>query len=233
MRILITAGPTREYLDSIRFLSNPSSGRMGFALARAAARRGHDVILVCGPVSLRPPPGVRTVRVTTAAEMLSAARRAFRRCDAAIFAAAVCDYRPLRRAARKLPKQTGAFALRLAPTVDIAAALGRAKGRRVCMGFALEDHDPRAHARQKLIRKNLDAIVLNHPVTVGSEAAKVDVLELRRDGRLRDWQSWPRLSKERVAERLIRFIEDSSRSAQRASFPRMRESSRLVRAIPR
>jgi phosphopantothenoylcysteine decarboxylase/phosphopantothenate--cysteine ligase len=202
MRILITAGPTREFLDSVRFLSNASTGRMGYALARAGARRGHDVVLVSGPVELPPPAGVRVVRVTSAGEMLAAARRAFARADVAIFAAAVCDYRPARRAATKRPKRRATWRPALEPTPDIAATLGRRKGRRITIGFALEDHAARAHAAAKLRRKYCDAIVLNHPQAIGSEQTQVDVLT--RGG---PWQRWPRGSKARVAERLMRFIE--------------------------
>ena len=131
MHILITAGPTVEYLDSVRFISNGSSGKMGYAIAAAAARLGHKVTLVSGPVNLPPVRGVRMVRVTTAMEMLGEARTAFRSADAAVFAAAVCDYRPSRRFPGKTPKKKDGFALKLIPNPDIAATLSRRKGRRI------------------------------------------------------------------------------------------------------
>lgn len=202
MRILITAGPTREYLDSVRFLSNPSTGRMGYALARAAARRGHDVTLVSGPVPLTPPPGVRCVPVVSAADMLTQSRRAFQRCDAAIFTAAVCDYRPVRRNPRKLPKMRSRWKLELEPTDDIAATLGRIKRRRITIAFALEDHDARAHAQEKLRRKHSDAIVLNSPASVGGTHIRA---ELYSPGL--GWKRWPDLSKRAAATRIIRLAE--------------------------
>ncbi|RIK66648.1 MAG: hypothetical protein DCC65_08890 [Planctomycetota bacterium] len=202
MNIVITAGPTREYLDTIRFISNPSSGRMGYAIARAAAERGHDVTLVSGPVEVESPAGTRIIRVETAEEMLGAARRAFRRADAAIFTAAVCDWRPARRADRKLPKAKVSRLLRLVPTPDIAATLGRVKGSRLTIAFALEDHDGRRHAESKLVRKNCDAILLNGPGNIGSKAARFEYLA--RGG---TWQSWPADHKSAIARRIIRALE--------------------------
>lgn len=202
LRIVITAGPTREYLDTIRFISNPSTGRMGFAIAAAAARAGHDVTLISGPVELPDPPGVQVVRVETTDEMLAAGRRAFARADAAIFAAAVCDYRPKRRAERKLPKATRSMALQLEPTPDIAATLGRKKGSRITIAFALEDHDGRRHAEGKLRKKFCDAILLNGPANVGPARAMVEFLP--RGGR---WETWPEGSKGAIARRIVRAVE--------------------------
>ena len=202
LRIVITAGPTREYFDSVRFISNPSSGKMGYAIAEASTQAGHCVTLITGPVELSPPRGVHTIRVETAAEMLRATKRAFAQADAAIFAAAVCDYRPRRRATRKLPKKRAAHTLDLVPTEDIAAACGRVKGRRVTIAFALEDHDGRRHAEQKLQRKNCDAIVLNGPAAVGTD--RTTVVFLVRGGA---WESWTPASKRVIARRLVRVVE--------------------------
>src|ERR1035437_446493 len=118
MRILITAGPTREAIDPVRFISNRSSGKMGYALARVAARRGHVVTLISGPVALRPPPKVSFVAVITADEMLAAVKRCLSRCDALIMAAAVADWRPCRVSPQKIKKTTGPLVLRLEPTAD-------------------------------------------------------------------------------------------------------------------
>lgn len=203
LNIVITAGPTREYFDSVRFISNPSSGKMGYALAEAAAAAGHRVTLVSGPASLKPPGGVKTVPVTTAAEMAEATKRAFGGADAAIFTAAVCDYRPRRQAQRKLAKQSRSKRVVLVPTEDIAAGLGRRKGRRITIAFAMEDRDGRRRAERKLRRKNCDVIVLNGPENVGLDRARVDVLE--RGGR---WASWPAMSKRRLARRLIKSLEN-------------------------
>lgn len=202
LRILITAGPTREYLDSVRFISNSSSGRMGYAIAKAAGEAGHRVTLISGPVAIAPPNGVRTIHVESAAEMAAAAKKAFTACKVAIFTAAVSDYRPRNRLRRKLPKCRGRLALNLAPTIDIAATLGRRKGRRITVAFALEDHSGRRHAESKLLSKNCDAIVLNSPATIGSEKAKVEFLV--RGGK---WRVWPIGTKNAIALRLLRAIE--------------------------
>ncbi|MBN1490742.1 MAG: phosphopantothenoylcysteine decarboxylase [Phycisphaerae bacterium] len=202
MRILITAGPTREFFDTVRFISNPSSGKMGYALAAAAARRGHRVVLVSGPVSIAPPKGVALVRVVSAAEMAAAAKRAFRQADAGIFTAAVCDYRPQQCLARKLKKQHRARVVKLEPTEDIAMSLGQRKGCRITIGFAMEDHDARRHAADKLTRKRCDVVVLNGPENIGADWAAVEVLLA--DGEwLAPWQG----TKRQLAGRIIRLTE--------------------------
>jgi phosphopantothenoylcysteine decarboxylase/phosphopantothenate--cysteine ligase len=175
VRVLITAGPTREPLDAVRFISNPSSGRMGFACARAAARAGHDVVLVSGPVALPDPEGVRTVRVVTAREMHRAVMREFPRADAAIMTAAVGDYEPARRVAGKIKKGPGGLLLRLRRTPDILREMGRKKGRRMLVGFALEVQDAVAQALLKYKKKNLDYVVLNAPKTFGAGRMDCDV----------------------------------------------------------
>ena len=163
MRVLVTAGPTREPLDAVRFLSNASSGKMGFACARAAARAGHEVTLVTGPVAVPDPAGVRTVRVVTARDMYRAVMKAYPRIDAVIMTAAVGDYRPAERFAGKLKKKSSSITLRLVRTPDILRALGDRKGRRILVGFALEVQDAVHQALLKYEKKNLDLIVLNTP----------------------------------------------------------------------
>lgn len=202
MNLLVSAGPTREYFDSVRFISNPSSGKMGYAIAREAAKRGHRVVLVSGPVSIDPPAGVEVVKVTTAAEMAKACKRAFKAADAAVMTAAVCDYRPVERLAYKRPKRKTAFRLLLEPTEDIAAALGRRKGRRLLVGFAMEDHDPRPHAERKLQEKNCDLIVLNGPENVGRNEASVEFFSPAEG-----WIGPFRGTKAQIARRLVRTIE--------------------------
>ena len=169
MRVLVTAGPTREYLDDVRFLSNPSTGKMGFACASAAADAGHEVTLVTGPVALADPPGVRTVRVVSADDMFRAVRKVYPGVDAVIMTAAVGDYRPARRAVGKLKKAATPLTITLVRTRDILEALGARKGRRILIGFALEVQDPVHRAKEKALRKNLDYIVLNSPRTFGSD----------------------------------------------------------------
>ncbi|MFQ5411536.1 MAG: phosphopantothenoylcysteine decarboxylase [Phycisphaerae bacterium] len=198
LRIVVTAGPTREYFDSVRFLSNPSSGKMGYAIAAAAAEAGYAVTLVSGPVELRPPSGVRTISVISAREMADAAKQAFRAADAAILTAAVCDYRPKRRAVRKIAKSNRPKRLELVPTEDIAASLGRIKGKRVTIAFAMEDHNGRSHAERKMRRKNCDAIVLNGRENIGTDRARVEYLV---SGGV--WRRWPIVSKKGLARRLV------------------------------
>lgn len=167
LRVVITAGPTREYLDDVRFLSNASTGRMGIELARAAARAGHDVTLVLGPTTLRAPRGVTTLPVVGTRDMLRVVRSAVRGADLVFFAAAPSDWAPRRRRRGKPPRADGAFTLDLVPTPDIAATLARGKKRRIHVGFALEVGGGERRARAKLERKRFDAIVLNSPANFG------------------------------------------------------------------
>ncbi len=165
VRVLVTAGPTREPLDDVRFLSNPSTGRMGHLLAREAARLGARVVLVRGPGTLPVPAGVRVVDVTTTRELLEAARAASEDADLVLFAAAPSDWRPRRRRKGKPPREGGAFTLDLVPTDDVAAALGRTKHGRVHVGFSLETKPGLARARAKMSKKRFDAIVWNTPAS--------------------------------------------------------------------
>lgn len=177
MRILVTAGPTREYLDDVRYLSNASSGRMGYAIAQAALEAGHQVVLVSGPVDLAPPPGAEFIPVETTCEMRDACVRAFADCDGVIAAAAVCDYKPRNRVAGKIAKTGGPITLEMIETDDVLAELGRLKGDRWVIGFALEAENPRENALQKLRRKNCDLVVLNAPSAIGSESNEVELLD--------------------------------------------------------
>ena len=164
MRILVTAGPTREMIDPVRFISNRSSGKMGHAIANAAADMGHDVILVAGPTSLPRPdkPGVCTIDVVSAADMADAVIDAFADSDAAVMAAAVADYRPVRMAPSKIKKGSEVMFIELVKTVDILQELGRVKlASQILVGFAAETDDLLENARSKLIRKNLDWIAAN------------------------------------------------------------------------
>lgn len=175
MRVLVTAGPTREHLDAVRFLSNASSGKMGFACARAAARAGHAVTLITGPVALPDPPGVRTVRVTSADDMYRAVMKAYPRTQAAIMTAAVGDYRPAQRHPGKLKKSARTLTLRLVRTRDILREMGRRKGSRILVGFALEVEDAVHQALIKYKKKNLDFVVLNSPRTFAAERMDCEV----------------------------------------------------------
>ena len=170
--VVITAGPTREFLDPVRFLSNPSTGRMGYAIAAAARARGARVTLVSGPVELAPPAGVELVRVTSAEEMLQATMQVALAADAFVASAAVADQRPVARAPQKVKKQPGTETLVLERTPDILATVsqqvqGRAQ-RPVLVGFAAETERVEEHAREKLQRKGLDFVVANDVSAPGS-----------------------------------------------------------------
>jgi phosphopantothenoylcysteine decarboxylase/phosphopantothenate--cysteine ligase len=167
-RVLVTAGPTREPIDPVRFITNRSSGRMGYAIAEAARDRGAAVTLVTGPVSISAPEGVEVVPVETAAEM---AREAIARAEKAtvvIKSAAVADYRPVTVADRKIKKHESGMTIELERTEDILAALGRVKGDRVLVGFAAETNDLVENARKKLDSKNADLIVANDVTREGA-----------------------------------------------------------------
>ncbi|RMH05202.1 MAG: phosphopantothenoylcysteine decarboxylase [Planctomycetota bacterium] len=178
MRLLVTAGPTREDLDPVRFLSNRSSGRMGYALAAALRDLGHQVILISGPVERPAPAGVERVAVWSAREMLAACRRRWPEADGLAAVAAVADYRPARRARGKLKRRPGEpIRLDLVPNPDIVATLARRKGRRRVLGFALESGRGLERARRKLVEKNLDWIALNGPEAQDADQAEILLLD--------------------------------------------------------
>lgn len=201
-KILVTAGPTREELDPIRFFSNYSSGKMGYAIARAARRRGAEVILVTGPVSLAEPWDVETVRVTTAEEMREAVLQAFADATIVIKAAAVADYRPQQRSSEKIKKTDSSFTVKLVKNPDILAELGRRKGDRVLIGFAAETEQLTRNASKKLEEKNLDLIVAND-ITRAGAGFGVDtniVKILSRDGEV---EELPLMAKETLADAIL------------------------------
>jgi phosphopantothenoylcysteine decarboxylase/phosphopantothenate--cysteine ligase len=160
-KVLVTAGPTREILDPVRHLTNPSSGKMGYALASAARRRGAEVTLVSGPSSLSPPHGVTQVQVTTAQEMHEAVIKQFPQMEAVVMAAAVSDYRPKQMAEEKIKKIEAKESLELEKTEDILLRLGELKQGQILVGFAAETEDLLKNAKEKLHQKNLDFIVAN------------------------------------------------------------------------
>ena len=198
MKIIITAGPTREYLDPVRFLSNPSTGKMGFAIAAEAARRGHEVTLVAGPVALKTPNRVHRADVTSAREMLAAVKKAAQRADILIATAAVADWRPAKCAAQKLKKSQMSGTLRLVRNPDI---LKTVKGVRK-IGFAAETNDVLAEAVRKCREKGLSFIVANDVTKKGSgfgtDTNKVAFVFA--DGTLK---FFPLMTKARVAKRIL------------------------------
>ena len=201
-KFLITAGPNREPIDPVRYISNRSSGKMGYALARAALRRGAEVVLVSGPTALDPPAGARFIPVTTAAEMQDAVLKAYPHCTAVVMAAAVTDYRPVAVAAQKIKRSEGPLELRLEPNPDILEALGQKRDGKVLIGFAAETEDLAANAEKKLRKKNLDMIVANNVAESGSGfdgdtniATIIDRTGARR--------SLPLMSKDELADRIF------------------------------
>jgi len=175
-RILITSGPTRQYLDPVRYLTNASSGRMGAALAAAALELGHEVTVISGPVEVDYPEGVTVLPVISTEEMLSRASETFENCDGLIGAAAPCDYRPQHINQSKIAKTGEPLLLELLETDDVVATLGATKGERWVVGFALETEDHRLRALAKLERKCCDLIVSNGVEAMHSTDNRVEIL---------------------------------------------------------
>jgi phosphopantothenoylcysteine decarboxylase / phosphopantothenate---cysteine ligase len=177
-RILITSGPTRQYLDPVRYLTNASSGRMGRALAAAAIELGHEVVVVSGPVSLEYPAGVEVRPIISTDELLAVCQELFPSCDGAIGAAAPCDYRPMRVEEHKITKTGQTLVLNLVETPDVMATLGATKRPdQWLVGFALETDDQRFRALAKLERKSCDLMVLNGPTAMDSPDNQVEVFD--------------------------------------------------------
>ena len=218
-KILVTAGPTRESLDPVRYLTNRSSGKMGYAVAEAAAKRGAHVLLVSGPASLETPAGVERIDVQTAEEMHAAVLEKMKDCSIAFFAAAVSDYRPAEPNGQKIKRNKEPMNLSLEPTPDILASVARSKGDRFIVGFAAETEHVAENARKKLAAKNADLIVAND---VTAEGAGFDhdtniVTLFARDGRD---LPLPRMSKSEVAQRILDEVvrlRSKSRTAQRSA----------------
>lgn len=210
-KLVITAGPTREPLDPIRYISNRSSGRMGYALARAASLLGAQVTLVSGPTALAAPADVELHRVETAAEMLPAVKQAFADADALIMAAAVADFRPAQTHSDKLPKSECGDAIALVENPDIIAALAKVKGQKMVVGFAAETGDADAKAAEKMKRKGLDAIVANDVSQpgIGFDAEENEVRILFADGRV---EPLPRMRKQELAFAILESLFSATSS---------------------
>lgn len=200
-KFLITAGPNREPLDPVRYISNRSSGKMGYALARSAVRRGAEVALVSGPTGLDSPAGARLISVTTAAEMRAAVLKEYVQCTAVIMAAAVSDYHPATVAEKKIKRGKGAVELRLEPNPDILKELGESKDGKWLVGFAAETEELTANARKKLREKNLDMVVANNIAETGSgfDGDTNSATIVDRTGATR---SLPLMSKDELADRI-------------------------------
>ena len=207
LRLLVSAGPTREYLDPVRFISNPSSGRMGYAVAEAARDRGAEVVLVSGPTCLKAPWGVEVVRVESALEMRQAILERYPWAKAVVMAAAVADYRPAEVLKDKEPKAEAEKTVRLVPNPDILKELGERKEGRVLVGFAMETASGLERAQEKLRRKNLDLIALNwvNREGVGFGSPENEVVLIARDGRVLEL---PRMEKRQVAHRILDLVKE-------------------------
>lgn len=206
MKIFITAGPTRERIDPVRYLSNRSSGKMGYALAAAAAELGHEVTLVTGPVALTAPEGVQTLRVETAQEMFEAVSEAGRHQDIAILAAAVADYRPIVMHDQKIKKQADSLTLELERTPDILGSMrSRFQYTGYLVGFAAETENLIANALDKLHRKNCDLIIANDVSRrdAGFDSDENEVILCFPSGQT---EPLPQQSKQTLARDLIRRI---------------------------
>ncbi|BDG35089.1 bifunctional phosphopantothenoylcysteine decarboxylase/phosphopantothenate--cysteine ligase CoaBC [Saccharococcus caldoxylosilyticus] len=204
-KVLVTAGPTREKLDPVRFFSNRSTGKMGYAIAEAAARFGAEVTLISGPTELEAPANVKTIRVESAQDMYEAVMERFPDVDIVIKSAAVADYRPKHVFAKKIKKQPGDYIVEMERTIDILKTLGERKTSQILVGFAAETDHVEEYARQKLESKRLDMVVANNVTQEGAGfAGDTNVVTIfKRDGSVR---SLPLMSKKQVAEEILKEI---------------------------
>ncbi len=207
MKILITAGPTYEPIDPVRFIGNRSSGKMGIAIAEEFAKAGHEVVLVIGPTEAHPTvPTIHQIRVQTAAEMFEACAQYFPQSDVIVFAAAVADYTPKYPSSNKIKKKEGEFLMELIKTKDIAAELGKQKqAHQIIVGFALETDHELSHAQEKLQQKNMDFIVLNSlrdkGAGFGGDTNKITIID--KDGNVTKFDL---KAKTEVAKDIVQYV---------------------------
>jgi phosphopantothenoylcysteine decarboxylase/phosphopantothenate--cysteine ligase len=204
VRFLITAGPTREPIDPVRYLSNRSSGKMGYAIAEAAMEAGHDTVLISGPVNLDPPNGARLVSVSTSDQMFEAVHQHILNCDVLVMSAAVADYRPASIAKQKIKKSEANRSLELIPTPDVLASLAKRDRKFLVVGFAAETEDMEANALKKLHEKDCDVIVANDARTA-MESDENEVRVLFRNGEMKTISRAP---KKIIARELVKIFEN-------------------------
>jgi phosphopantothenoylcysteine decarboxylase / phosphopantothenate---cysteine ligase len=209
VRFVVTAGPTRESIDLVRFISNRSSGKMGYAIAEAAIAAGHSVTLISGPATVAPPDGAQFISITTSDELHDEVHRAVLECDVLVMCAAVSDYKPAKVGPRKMKKPRTPFALDLIPTRDILASLSRDNRRYFVVGFAAETHDLELNAQKKLRKKNCDMIVANDvsKTDSGMESDENAVTIFFRSGKSK---TISRTSKKIIARELVKIISKMS-----------------------
>jgi phosphopantothenoylcysteine decarboxylase/phosphopantothenate--cysteine ligase len=201
MNILITAGPTREYIDPVRFISNASSGKMGYALAGAAIKAGHRVTLITAPTNLKKPKEAKIVEVQTSGEMFEAVKKHFPKSKCLIMAAAVADYKPKKKSKTKIKKENTDLTLQLKLTQDILKWAGRYKKKnQIIVGFALEDKDLKKNAEKKLHDKNLDMIVANSPAAIDADRSTIHIKT-----KDTDWVTLSNKSKQTTAKKIIQL----------------------------
>jgi phosphopantothenoylcysteine decarboxylase/phosphopantothenate--cysteine ligase len=205
VKFVVTAGPTREPIDPVRFLSNRSSGKMGYAIAAAALEEKHRVVLISGPVALPVPLGAEIIRVTTGDEMFEAVSAQLADCDVLVMCAAVCDYKPVEASTQKMKKQRMLFSLALTPTRDILASLTRPDHDCFIVGFAAETQELEANARRKLREKNCDMMVANDvsSAEVGMESDDNELTIFSKSG---ERKNLPRGKKTELARALLKII---------------------------
>ncbi len=203
MRVIVTAGPTREYIDSVRFITNASSGKMGYACAAAAMRAGHQVTLITGPVSLSPPAGCGVIRIVSVEELQAALAEEFPIADLLIMAAAVGDFTVANRTPHKISRKDGPITIQLVPTPDVLAGVtaNRRTGQ-VIVGFSVEDRHDQAKARQEMADKRCDFMVLNGPSAMMADESEACILSPA--GVVLPWQ---RRSKQELAEQVVGLLK--------------------------
>jgi len=201
MHFLITAGGTREYIDPVRFISNASSGQMGYALALAATKAGHKATLISA-ADLQPPIGVEFVGVDSAAEMFAAVKKFLAKCDCLIMAAAVSDYTLVKKSKIKIKKSKRNLVIRLKPTVDILKWAGKhKKQKQIVVGFAIEDKNLHSSAEKKLREKKLDMIIANPPAAIGAEKSTVHIKTPDHK-----WLKLPHATKTTIAKKIVDLL---------------------------
>jgi len=207
VRFLVTAGPTREPIDPVRYLSNRSSGKMGYAIAEAAIEAGHEVILISGPVDIGRPRGAAVIPISTSDEMFDAVHQQARNCDVLVMCAAIANYRPKQVSKTKIKKRDANLSLELVPTRDILASLSKEDRQYLVVGFAAETENVEANAQKKLQEKNCDVIVANDVsrADFGMESDENEVIILFRDGKMKKISRAP---KKIVARELIKIFEN-------------------------
>jgi phosphopantothenoylcysteine decarboxylase / phosphopantothenate---cysteine ligase len=218
VRFLITAGPTREPIDPVRFISNRSSGKMGYAIAEAALAAGHEVVLISGPVHLKPPRAASLVSVSTSDEMFDEVDRHVRKCDVFVMCAAVADYKPAKVSASKIKKRATNCSLELVPTRDILASFSKTDRSFFVVGFAAETNDVEENARKKLYEKNLDIIVANDVGAIHSamESDENEVMILFRGG---ETKKLSRAQKKIIGHELVNIFANAREKCLTKKMP--------------